>query len=354
MDRLLTKMNPCSSKSSCQQPINISRNSARSLLVGQRSFDPDKEDEWLRRKTIITRTGSYAEREADRVADQIVAMKPHSAGSPPMTAITGKGAEPSTGEALAPPSVTGILKETGKPLSPDLKQDMEQRFGHDFSGVRVHLGTAAARSAREVNAKAYTVNHNIVFGSGQYAPQSAAGRHLIAHELTHVIQSHKGDSAYSAASYQSGSQNLLQREETGGDVDVDSVAEITLETGNVGAGFLNNLVHQQICIEGSEVQQNKRCFSFAAVGAQLPQFSTTWLGWDSLVVGAILKGQVYEPAPVSDATIVNRHRPTAEQGARWLNYIESRRLGLNDGYSVARHNCRTYSQWEFRDAPGNW
>ena len=65
---------------------------------------------------------------------------------------------------------------------------MEQRFGHDFSRVRVHSGAAAEQSARDVNANAYTVGHNIVFGAGRFAPGTHEGRRLIAHELTHVVQ----------------------------------------------------------------------------------------------------------------------------------------------------------------------
>jgi len=69
---------------------------------------------------------------------------------------------------------------------------MEQRFGHDFSKVRVHTGSSAEQSAREVNANAYTVGHNIVFGKNQYAPGMYAGRWLIAHELAHVLQQQTG------------------------------------------------------------------------------------------------------------------------------------------------------------------
>jgi hypothetical protein len=61
-----------------------------------------------------------------------------------------------------------------------------QRF--DFSGVRIHADARAVESARAMNALAYTVGRDIVFGAGQYAPQSETGRRLIAHELTHVLQ----------------------------------------------------------------------------------------------------------------------------------------------------------------------
>jgi hypothetical protein len=65
---------------------------------------------------------------------------------------------------------------------------MEPRFGHDFSRVRVHADARAAASALTVDARAYTVGAHVVFGEGQYAPGTAAGRRLLAHELTHVIQ----------------------------------------------------------------------------------------------------------------------------------------------------------------------
>ncbi len=65
---------------------------------------------------------------------------------------------------------------------------MEPRFGYDFSLVRVHSGTTAEQSAQDVNANAYTVGRDIVFASGQYAPNTADGRKLIAHELVHVVQ----------------------------------------------------------------------------------------------------------------------------------------------------------------------
>jgi hypothetical protein len=65
---------------------------------------------------------------------------------------------------------------------------MEQRFGHDFSRVRVHAGTAAEQSALDVHAHAYTVGHDMVFGAGRFAPGTHAGRRLLVHELAHVVQ----------------------------------------------------------------------------------------------------------------------------------------------------------------------
>jgi hypothetical protein len=69
---------------------------------------------------------------------------------------------------------------------------MEPRFGYDFSPVRVHYSAAAGQSAREVNARAYTVGHNIVFGSTRFSPGTDEGRRLLAHELAHVVQQRGG------------------------------------------------------------------------------------------------------------------------------------------------------------------
>jgi hypothetical protein len=88
--------------------------------------------------------------------------------------------------------VHDVVSSGGTPLPADLRADMEGRFGHDFGGVRVHNDAAAHASAKSVNAQAYTVGSNIVFDSGRYDPASDAGQHMIAHELTHVVQQRSG------------------------------------------------------------------------------------------------------------------------------------------------------------------
>jgi hypothetical protein len=87
-----------------------------------------------------------------------------------------------------PPVVHEVLQSPGRPLEGGTRSMMEPRFGHDFGGVRVHTDARAAESARAVNALAYTVGPNVVFGAGQYVPGSADGRRLLAHELAHVVQ----------------------------------------------------------------------------------------------------------------------------------------------------------------------
>jgi hypothetical protein len=86
-----------------------------------------------------------------------------------------------------------VLRSPGQPLDAASRALVETRFRHDFSQVRVHTGTRAAESARQVGALAYTVGNNLVFGSGQYAPGTENGRHLLSHELAHVIQQSQAD-----------------------------------------------------------------------------------------------------------------------------------------------------------------
>ena len=88
--------------------------------------------------------------------------------------------------------VHDVIKSGGRPLEPDVREDMEARLGHDFSDVRVHDDTAAAASATAVNAHAYTVGPNVVFQRDKYDPSTQEGKTTLAHELTHVVQQRSG------------------------------------------------------------------------------------------------------------------------------------------------------------------
>jgi hypothetical protein len=89
----------------------------------------------------------------------------------------------------AVPAIVGeVLRSPGQPLGAPMRAFMESRFGHDFSRIRVHTDAQAGAAARAVDARAYTVGHDIVFASGHYSPRSPAGLTLLAHELAHTIQ----------------------------------------------------------------------------------------------------------------------------------------------------------------------
>lgn len=165
----------------------------------------------LQTKLAVNEPGDIYEQEADRIAAQVLAgpVRPDVGNTPPrIQRFIGQPA----GETETVPSSAGrVLASPGRQLEPALRQDMEQRFGHDFSGVRVHTGGLAVQSAQELNANAYTVGNNIVFGAGQFASTTLIGRQVIAHELTHVVQQSK---LYGGNSHTDDQRWPLQRQET--------------------------------------------------------------------------------------------------------------------------------------------
>jgi hypothetical protein len=103
--------------------------------------------------------------------------------------ISRAAAAPASATAQSAPSaVHDTLRESGQALDASTRGFMEARFGADFGDVRVHADASAARSARSVQALAYTVGPHIAFAPGRYAPQTGPGRRLLAHELAHVVQ----------------------------------------------------------------------------------------------------------------------------------------------------------------------
>jgi hypothetical protein len=159
----------------------------------------------IQTKLTINQPGDEYEQEADRVAEQVMRMPepelqrpcPCGGGCPncqqeqsglqqglQMKHVDGS----SFGQTAAPGIAHETLRSSGQPLDATTRGFMESRFRHDFSGVRVHTDGQAARSARMLNASAYTIGREIVFGSGLYAPRSDPGRRLLAHELSHVLQ----------------------------------------------------------------------------------------------------------------------------------------------------------------------
>ncbi|MEI8211047.1 MAG: DUF4157 domain-containing protein [Planctomycetota bacterium] len=176
-------------------------------------------DQKFQPKLIVNTSGDKYEREADRVAEQVMRMpepslqrqcscgKSASNGEceeckkkkqPASGTIQRKSASAEGGIA-APPIVNDVIGSSGSPLPTSTRSFMETRFGQDFSHVRVHTDHRAAESAAAVQARAYTVGNNIVFGKGE--TPTADGR-LLAHELTHVVQ--QGDA-------QSDAFNTIQR-----------------------------------------------------------------------------------------------------------------------------------------------
>jgi outer membrane lipoprotein SlyB len=166
-------------------------------VAGRECAECAKKKTDLQGKLVIGASNDFLEQEADRVADQVMSISTQSAIGNTLPRIQRLAGQANDGMETTPASVDHVLASSGIPLEPELRQDMEQRFDHDFSQVQVHTGGTAEQSAREVNARAYTVGNNIVFGTGQFEPSSYEGRRLIAHELTHVVQQNTNSNAVS-------------------------------------------------------------------------------------------------------------------------------------------------------------
>ena len=141
-------------------------------------------------KLAIGAVNDPLEREADRAADQVMRMpdpKLAPTAAPPQISRQCAACEQEAASTdRAPGIVDKVLETTGRPLDARTRAFFEPRFGHDFSRVRVHSGPEAEQSARAINARAYAMGHDIVFGAGSYAPETDPGRRLLAHELAHV------------------------------------------------------------------------------------------------------------------------------------------------------------------------
>ena len=186
----------------------------------------EKDRPQLQTKLGISTPGDQHEQEADRVADQILRMpdpvlEGRTSGSSKVTAVPTANVsetvhrkcdkcdeeeEPETVQRKALPRlgveasrpqshVSDALSSAGQLLDHQTRAFFEPRLGYDLSSVRIHTDPAAAESARAVEARAYTLGRDIVFGPSQYAPSTSEGRRLLAHELAHVVQPKDGGSA---------------------------------------------------------------------------------------------------------------------------------------------------------------
>jgi hypothetical protein len=140
-------------------------------------------------KQKVRTSGDVHEQEADRVVDQVLRMpRAEQPGQLHSLDLTKDSQTNRAREAVASPVVDEVLASPGQPLDATARTFFERRFGHHFSDVRVHTDAAAQASAALEGALAYTTGRDLVFGAGQYQPQTMAGRWLIGHELAHVIQ----------------------------------------------------------------------------------------------------------------------------------------------------------------------
>jgi hypothetical protein len=158
----------------------------------------------IQRKASVSAPDDPLEHEADAVADRVMRMAepaPIGTAAPSIQRkcaaceeddkqqIQTKRTTSASGAATFDVgSAAQAAARAGIPLPGEVRSYFEPRFGHDFSGVRVHTDGAAAAAAQGVQARAYTLGRDIVFAGGEYSPHTMQGRKLLAHELVHVVQ----------------------------------------------------------------------------------------------------------------------------------------------------------------------
>ena len=143
-----------------------------------------------RQSLRVSSPADAAEGEARRIARQVVTL-PAAATTAVAHAFTPPRAVNRASLPSAPQRVSPIPAQPaagGQPLSAELRQFMEPRFGADFSAVRIHADARAAQLNEQLQARAFTVGNQIHFAAGQFRPETGEGRELLAHELTHTIQ----------------------------------------------------------------------------------------------------------------------------------------------------------------------
>ena len=138
-------------------------------------------------KLNVSQPNDPLEREADAVADRVMGMTTPAPGPAPRAAGQNQ-VMPKRESASAGQAAPLFSRQGGRPLDAGARGFLEPRLGADLGGVRVHTDAAAARSAQQLAAQAFTVGSDIYFGSGRYQPGTQSGRRLLAHELVHVTQ----------------------------------------------------------------------------------------------------------------------------------------------------------------------
>ena len=189
----------------------------------------------LQAKLPVSTPGDQYEVEADRVASQIMNMQSPQgvqsmASQVQRTCSKCEDEEKSVmraaaGAAPLTASANIVPAGGGQSLPSDALSFFGSRFGYDFSGVRIHADTRAHEAARSVNAEAFTLGENVVFEAGRYAPHSDAGRRLLAHELTHVVQQNGGLNN-SRLQVQRWASPMVQRQQATCSIDIIQAAKV--------------------------------------------------------------------------------------------------------------------------------
>ncbi len=177
--------------------VLLQRKSNCACGSGCPSCQQDTLPETIQTKLQVSTPGDQYEQEADRVAEQVMRMTENES-------LPGRRQSPLSDAMIQMKSERGAVingdlrneilstRGGGNPLDGGVRSFMQNRFGADFSGVRIHIDGEAARLSHALNARAFTRGNDIYFNQGLYQPNSASGKHLLAHELAHTLQQDAG------------------------------------------------------------------------------------------------------------------------------------------------------------------
>ncbi len=303
----------------------------------------------------IGSTNDPQEQQADQTADHIMRMPESpflqrkcasceheeekiSRKTEPFTQKQGNGSEGGT----ASESVTNQINASrggGSKMSENTLSFMQSRFNTDFSSVKIHTDSNAVQMSRELNAQAFTVGSDIYFNSGKYAPESASGRHLLAHELTHTIQQGKGiDRKIQRACYEESSPSInmgtcpegstnVGKQAQGQTNTIDAkaqaiitlAADITIAIGDRAMRIINDIICAYMPTDATKVRK-------ITYNASTPGLRTQSVGSGTTAQGDICVGD-YFVSHTDRAGISRRILQVAHE----LQHIEQYRTGFSGG-----------------------
>ena len=249
-----------------------------------------------------------------------------------------------------PDIVHNVIRQPGRPLDPSVRDVMETRLGHDFSTVpiyddgmaaqsaraveasrvRVHTDALAAASARAVQSRAYTVGRHVVFGEGQYEPATTAGRRLLAHELTHVVQQ-RNARAVPPSSLQIGeSDNPAERE-------ADKCSEAGFVHGQVAAAPASELLQRAPDDPDGRTTQDPLTRPMTEEEWDHVYF---WIAYGSVGTDPLTDDPDRNAALVANAIFCHRYLFTSQAGDPLLCVVESVTAGDPRAQAVKREVTR--------------
>lgn len=318
-------------------------------------------------KLTVNKPNDVYEQEADDMADKVMRMRDSTQSesaffSPALNGIQRKcqhceeeeklhrkeNSDAETPGSNELDNYVGSLGTSGQAFPENSRQFFEPRFGQNFSNVRIHTDSVAAKSAQSINALAYTTGNNIVFNNGQYSPESESGKKLIAHELTHVIQQNGSNNLVNKtdnpALSKSSTPLLMRLAPDGVDAAADAawISEIRRQSA-----FRMSLAYTKYraAIQTVQTEMDKKeaqptlleqlislaigALAPGIAGAFLPRIRDGLKGVASTVIGTVLKGK--------DETAINAY---IKAEALADKYIDLDGKTAKDGYLALLENAR--------------